>query len=115
MTEPKILKRGGATFQHRRRELMYAGGTLELTEDALHFVPNRFSFGFGGPVTIPLTEVESVGPIRPLVLGLLPNPWSNGILVQGKGGRFGYVSWVFGRSKWMVAIDDARSRNGSGE
>jgi hypothetical protein len=115
MTGPRVLKRGRATFQHRRRELLYAGGTLELTEDALHFVPHRFNFGFGRPITIPLTEVESVSPIRPLVLGLLPNPWSNGILVKGREGLFGYVIWVFGRSKWMAAIDGARSRGVSGD
>jgi hypothetical protein len=94
---------------------MYAGGMLELAEDALHFVPGRFNFGFGGPVTIPLEEIAEVGPIRPLVLGVLPNPWSNGILVQGRGGRFGYVIWVFGRSKWIEAIEAARSRSGSGD
>jgi hypothetical protein len=94
---------------------MSAGGTLELTEDALHFVPHRFNFGVGGPVAIPLTEIESVSPIRPLLLGVLPNPWSNGILVKGREGRFAYVIWVFGRSRWIAAIDDARSRSGSGD
>jgi len=92
---------------------MSAGGTLELTEDALHFVPHRFNFGFGGPVAIPLTEIESVSPIRPLVLGVIPNPWSNGILVKGREGRFGYVIWVFRRSEWIKAIEAARGHQES--
>ena len=86
---------------------MYPGGRLELTEDALHFAPHRFNFGFGSgdPVAIPLTEIESVSPIRPLALGVIPSLWSNGILVKGREGRFAYVIWVFRRGKWIEAIE----------
>jgi hypothetical protein len=113
VAETMVLKRGRATFQHRRHEFMYAGGTLELTQNELSFLPGRFNLGFGPPMTIPLEEIMSVGPIRPLVLGLVPNPWSNGILVQGMDGRFGYVIWVFGRGTWIAAIEAARIRKGS--
>ncbi|MGZ6273751.1 MAG: hypothetical protein ACXWM8_05625 [Candidatus Limnocylindrales bacterium] len=91
---------------------MNAGGTLELTEDALRFVPHRFNFGIGGPAAIPLSEIESVSPIRPLVLGV-PSLWSNAILVKGREGRFAYVILVFRRSEWIEAIEAARGHHES--
>jgi hypothetical protein len=103
-----VIKRGRANLQSRRDSFMSAGGRLELTADALHFVPNWTNLGLAGEVTIPLREIEAVVPMRPRLYGLIPSFLDNGLVIVGKDRRFEYVISLWGRTEWIEAIANAR-------
>ena len=110
MNEIGAIKRGRANMQSQRDAFMSAGGTLELTADALHFVPNWTNFGLASEVTIPLREIEAVVPVRSRLFGLIPSFLDNGTLILGKERCFEYVISLWGRTEWIEAIESARQR-----
>jgi hypothetical protein len=94
-----------------RRGVFDNGGTLTLTDEILTFVPNATNFGLGHGFTLRLADITVVEPVRAILFGFLPSPWSNGMLIGA--GAAEYVVRVWGQKEWLQAIELEARRAGS--
>ena len=109
VTEVHVVKTTRrSNMQVGRKGVYDTGGTLTLTDEALVFEPNWTNVGLGRGFTIQLRDISEIEPVRALLFGFLPSPWSNGIYVRS--GQDSYVIRVWGRSEWLEAIEAARRR-----
>jgi hypothetical protein len=100
-----------SNMQIGRRGVFDTGGTLTLTDEILKFVPNATNFGLGHGFTLRLADITGIEPVRAILFGFLPSPWSNGMLIRS--GAAEYVVRVWGRREWLQAIEMEARRAGS--
>ena len=101
-SEQNVVKQGKATLL---RGLVGIGGSLTLTNTSLDFRAHRFNAD-RAPLTIPLREVECVGPGWTKFLGVLPI-WLNAVVLKTTD-EVEYRLTVFRCNRWVEAISSER-------
>ena len=91
MSDPEILKTARANLQWTVDAWESAGGRVDLTATTLTFRPHLFNASLREPVVIDLRAIISVTPVRQRVLGSIPSPIQNALLIRGADDSFAHV------------------------